>query len=242
MSEGRTRRGNRESTISETPNSRGYRINSRKVPASAANAPGVGRTFYPRGRSDMDDVTAERWLPVPGYEGLYLVSDLGHIRSLRRMTPAGWRGGRSLRTPPRKSDGYPQVALFRDGHGRTVLVHALVASAFLGPRPPGQEVRHLDGDASSAVLRDTDGIQRLAYGTRLENQHDSIRHGTKAAPPRIIFRGTRNPSSKLTEEIVRIARDRNRAGESQTRLAREYGVAQAAMRSAIIGQTWGWVA
>jgi len=36
----------------------------------------------------------ERWLPLPGWVGLYEVSDQGRVRSLRRKTRAGMRGGR----------------------------------------------------------------------------------------------------------------------------------------------------
>ena len=38
----------------------------------------------------------EQWLPVPGYEGYYEVSDLGRVRSLDRMVMTG-RAGTKLR-------------------------------------------------------------------------------------------------------------------------------------------------
>ena len=51
-------------------------------------------------------------------------------------------------------------------------MHSLVALAFLGTRPDGFDVRHLDGDRLNCALAN------LAYGTRSENQRDKRRHGT----------------------------------------------------------------
>lgn len=113
----------------------------------------------------------ERWLPVPGWEELYEVSDLGRVRSLTRWTPAGTRKGRMMKMNVDPS-GYFQLGFRRNGKNRTQKVHQLVAAAFLGPRPEGMEVRHLDGDPLNNRL------DNLAYGTPSENSQDSIRHGT----------------------------------------------------------------
>lgn len=68
--------------------------------------------------------------------------------------------------------GYRQVSLWRDGGGHSLFVHALVAQAFIGPRPEGLEVRHLNGDPLD------NRPENLAYGTGSDNRADSIRHGT----------------------------------------------------------------
>jgi hypothetical protein len=109
----------------------------------------------------------ERWLPIPGYEDNYQVSDLGRVLSRPRPRT---RGG-LLKTPPDR-DGYPQVGLQRDGHQKVYRVHVLVALAFLGPRPDDMEVRHLDGNSGRPMLTN------LAYGTRSENRRDQLMHGT----------------------------------------------------------------
>lgn len=52
----------------------------------------------------------EQWLPVPGWEGLYEVSDLGRVRSLRRKGGRNrWYGGKVL--VPYLNKGYPTVPL-----------------------------------------------------------------------------------------------------------------------------------
>ncbi|WP_333758470.1 NUMOD4 motif-containing HNH endonuclease [Streptomyces sp. ISBFB 2968] len=108
------------------------------------------------------------WRPVPGYEN-YEVSDQGAVRSRRRKGSAG-----GVLTPKVGKTGYHWLHLYNDGQRVSRTVHQIVAAAFLGPRPDGQEVRHLDGVASNCAL------SNLAYGTRAENDLDKVRHGTAA--------------------------------------------------------------
>lgn len=117
----------------------------------------------------MNDPTPETWLPVVGYEGLYEVSSLGCIRS----TPRPRTRGGLLKVSTGKR-GYPKVSLCKDDAQVTHEVHRLVAAAFIGPRPGGQEVRHKDGDVLNA------SSDNLEYGTRSENNLDSVRHGTNS--------------------------------------------------------------
>lgn len=109
--------------------------------------------------------TTEHWLPVPGYEGLYEVSDLGRVHSTPRPRT---RGG--ILSNGTNGHYYPHVSLWSDGRRLSRDVHALVLEAFIGPCPPGCEVRHLDGDKANCALAN------LAYGTRGENNLDRIRH------------------------------------------------------------------
>jgi hypothetical protein len=115
----------------------------------------------------------EQWLPVLGYEGLYEVSSAGQIRSLDRPGKRGQvRRSRILALHPNPGSGYLEAGLSVDGRTRTRRVHQLVAAAFIGPRPPGREVRHLDGDK----LNNQAG--NLAYSSHSENCLDKGRHGT----------------------------------------------------------------
>lgn len=115
-------------------------------------------------------IDSERWLPVPGYEDLYEVSDLGRVRSFHRWGD-GKRGDlRKLVT--QKSSGHLQIALSgKDGRKKTFRVHQLVLLAFAGPCPDGLETLHGDGNPANNVLTN------LRYGTRAENHQDRLRHG-----------------------------------------------------------------
>jgi hypothetical protein len=109
---------------------------------------------------------AVEWRPT-GTSG-YDVSSDGQVRSSMR-----YRGSdtpRILRANP-NSKGYLAVTLYA-GRPFIAFVHRLVAEAFLGPAPQGQEVRHLNGN------RLDNRPENLAYGSSRENTLDTIRHGT----------------------------------------------------------------
>jgi len=121
---------------------------------------------------------AERWVPIPGYEGYYEASDLGQIRSLDRLVRGG-RGtclrlirGHVLKQTVEVSGGRRTVSLGRDGKWRTLRVHCLVLTAFRGARPRGMVGCHNNGNVSDNRL------ENLRWDTPSENMHDEVRHGT----------------------------------------------------------------
>ncbi len=83
------------------------------------------------------------WRPVPGYEGLYEVSDFGRIRNVRptQGRPAGY----VLSTPVNQTTGCAVVRLYRPQGGKTLAVHRLVARAFHGESPAGAKVKRING-------------------------------------------------------------------------------------------------
>ena len=77
--------------------------------------------------------TSEYWLPVPGYEGLYEVSNHDRVRSVDRIVPRQGgqqvrRKGKVLRTTVSRG-GSRHVSLSRDGKGKTWSVRALFREA-----------------------------------------------------------------------------------------------------------------
>jgi NUMOD4 motif-containing protein/HNH endonuclease len=169
-----------------------------------------------------DDATPpETWKPVVGYEGLYMVSDLGNVRSLRRSSRPRLRG--DLLSPGMSAkSGRFKVALCRDSKQKTVYVHRLVLEAFVGPCPEGCEALH--GPRGPLV----NSLDNLSWGTRSQNQGpDMLRDGTsRRGKPRKL---------KFTEAMVLECRRRYAAGEAQLALAAEFSVSPSAMSQAIIG-------
>ena len=68
----------------------------------------------------------EEWRDIEGYEGLYQISSLGRVKSFPRPTTPGG----ILKTIKRK-DGYCSIKLSKNGKVKKVLVHRLVAKAFI---------------------------------------------------------------------------------------------------------------
>ena len=105
------------------------------------------------------DGRPEKWLPIPMCPG-YWVSDQGRVQSPHRI----------LKTPPSGSGYRTFRARTFDGM-KTFNVHAVVMLVFVGPRPEGKEVRHLNSDRTDCRL------DNLAYGTPAENSADTLAAG-----------------------------------------------------------------
>lgn len=153
----------------------------------------------------------ETWKPIPDYEGLYEVSDRGRVRSLPRTVLFGNRQRTTPETiiaPYVRSTGYHTVRLGKGGHKRSVYIHRLVATAFIGPCPAKHEVCHRDGDKSNNI------VGNLYWGTRKQNIADNLRMGKHPL-------GEAHGMSKLTAKQVLAIREDFRKPEE---VASDYGV------------------
>ena len=112
----------------------------------------------------IENIPGEEWLDIKEYEGLYMVSNFGRVKSLgndksrmekiRKQGPAG--------------KGYLQVILFKKGKGESSYVHRLVAEAFI-PNPEGKpEVDHING-----IKTDCRAVN-LRWVSSIENKNNGI--------------------------------------------------------------------
>lgn len=119
----------------------------------------------------------EEWRDVVGYEGLYLVSNYGRVRSLNRIVNItssnrnqGYkarRNGRILTSYIRR--GYQTLFLSRDGKARLKPVHRLVAMAFLSNPLNKSTVNHIDGN------KQNNHVSNLEWATYSENELHSYK-------------------------------------------------------------------
>lgn len=110
------------------------------------------------------------WKDIPGYEGLYQVSDAGSVRCCQiKRTPGQLWTKRKIHTvkrPRLDKDGYCITTLSKDGVKTTFHIHELVCFAFIGPRPDKGVVRHLDHTKTNNT------VINLSWGTAKENAED----------------------------------------------------------------------
>ena len=168
-------------------------------------------------------MTEEEWRPVPGYEGLYEVSDLGRVRSLKFSPPRAIGQGAS-------SHGYLQVGLSHRGERvRMFRVHRLVLEAFRGPCPSGMEALHGNNDRADASL------VNLAWGTPARNQGDRARDHTTN-------RGEKCANAKLTWEEVCTIREALAADDcpSLSVLSERFGVGPSTLSKIRLGKRWAY--
>lgn len=178
----------------------------------------------------------EEWRPIKGYEDLYVVSNLGRVKSLDRFYQIErnhYHGdinkkGRII-TGDHGGNHYYQVVLFREGKGKTALVHRLVAEAFI-PNPENKpQVNHKDGD------KHNNKVTNLEWATRSENQIHAFRTGLHPG------NGEGNVNAKLTrEQVAEIRRTyvKGCKGSGACVLAKKYGVHKHTILSIVRGETW----
>lgn len=181
----------------------------------------------------------ESWRAIPGFEGRYEVSDEGRIRTLLTLRP---RYLMAVKRTTLDRYGYPRTTLSRsDGTRHRVLVHRVVATAFLGPCPAGMQVAHNNGvrtDCRAANLR---------YATPLENQRDRLLHGTsnvgrKHPCPENVLRGEASPAATLNEAIVRTIRVLAAGGLGTKAIATRLGIGSSSVSHVLHRRTWRHVA
>lgn len=117
----------------------------------------------------------EQWKPITGYEGYYEVSNQGRVRSVERVIMRSngipQRINERIMSPGLRRD-HPGVNLHKDGKFKAHYVHTLVLTAFVGPRPPGHEGCHNDGNPAN------NRVENLRWDTPLGNANDKRLHGT----------------------------------------------------------------
>ena len=114
----------------------------------------------------------EEWRAVPGYEGLYEVSNMGNVRNVRRNT---------LLRLPKTNNGYIRISLCKNGIKTGLTVHRLVAETFI-PNPDNlPEVNHKDEDKTNNRVENLewcDHKYNMNYGSRnIRSKDTHIKNG-----------------------------------------------------------------
>lgn len=170
----------------------------------------------------------ENWKAIPGWEGLYQASDQGRIRSLPIAGKYQHRRGRVLK-PAICHKGYQHLRLSGlDGSYKAFKVHTAVAAAFLGPRPDGMQVNHING------IKTDNRACNLEYVTCRENIRHGWEHGLYSAAH---SRGSNNIHSRLTQEDVMAIRAIYPA-KSLKELGVMFGVTTQAVWAIVHRKTW----
>lgn len=124
----------------------------------------------------------EIWKDVEGYEGFYQVSNLGRVRSLDRYVNGNhitcdfqFAKGKMLKLKNNRL-GYPTVMLRKNGTFKTVLVHRLVAKAFI-PNPNNLPyINHKDENPTNSAVTNLEWctpIYNLKYSNVFERINSS---------------------------------------------------------------------
>lgn len=123
-------------------------------------------------------------------------------------------------------NGYLRVGLCTGpAQKKNVQVHRLVAEAFIGRCPAGNQASHLDGNQKNNYA------ENIAWETPKANHARKILHGTAQI-------GEKNPLAKLTDSQAREIKKRLTLGEAPIKLAREFKVHKGAISQIKRGVSW----
>ena len=111
----------------------------------------------------------ENWKEISGYEGLYEVSDLGRVKSLKY-------GKEKILKQGKTTGGYLKVNLYKDGHRKHLFVHRLVSEAFIQNPNNLETVNHKDEVKTNNKVCNLEWMSKKDnnnYGTRNKRAAES---------------------------------------------------------------------
>ena len=131
----------------------------------------------------MEEAQAEEvWKDVPGYDGLYQVSNKGQVKSMYFHAQKG--KGNNLKDNPKilipsvDSYGYKIVSLCNGDTKKTVTVHKLVAAAFI-PNPDNLPcINHIDENKQNNCVENLEWCTveyNNSYGTKGERTAQTLK-------------------------------------------------------------------
>ena len=100
----------------------------------------------------------ESWKYVEGYEYLYQVSNTGFVKSIARYGTKG-----KIMIPLDNGKGYLRIKLSKNNFAKRVMLHRIIAKAFI-PNPENKPyINHIDGNKKN------NSIENLEWCTQKEN-------------------------------------------------------------------------
>lgn len=139
----------------------------------------------------------EEWKDIEGYKG-YQISNLGRVRTYNKTTYTNKHGirhwkNRILKERIDKKNKMLSVQLYKNGKGKSYLIHRLVGVTFLGkPTDKNMTINHKDGN------RLNNKLENLEWLSLEENIRHGFRNGLYHTQKKIKL------INKITKEIYYI--------------------------------------
>lgn len=137
----------------------------------------------------------EEWRDIIGYEDLYMVSNLGRVKSLERYDSRGCKIKERILTGTIDKYGYIIVNLSKNNKNKQFKVHRLVAIAFIPNSENKPFIDHIN------TIRDDNRVENLRWATYEENNNNQLTRKKKSENHANI-KGENNPmyGKKHSEE------------------------------------------
>lgn len=119
----------------------------------------------------------EKWKDVVGYEGSYQVSNLGRVKSVERYRDNHGKPQiihEKIKNTRMKNSGYLITDLYKNNKQKTVMIHRVVASAFLPVEEGKETVNHKDGNKLN------NNVENLEWSSFSEQNKHFYKKGLKS--------------------------------------------------------------
>ena len=190
-------------------------------------SPPSGRVLRPllfslKGGEEMKEV----WKAIPGFSGFYEASNMGRIRSWRKLAGHGKKA-----TEPRVlkqyggNNKYNRVCLTRNSCKKKYSTHRLILLAFCGEPNRDYECGHLNSN------RTDNRLENLKWVTRKENY--SHRYGVETDNT-----GERNGRSKIKRKDAENIRCLFKNGVAILDIANKYNLSRGNIYKIIQNHSW----
>ena len=171
----------------------------------------------------MDEI----WKGIPEYEGWYQVSNLGRVK---RVADKPEHHNGKIRKTHITSTEYVGINLNVNGVRTNRKVHQLVASAFIGKRPKGLDLNHING------IKTDNRPENLEYLTRSDNNKHAFSIGLMSNV------GENSSRALFTEkEVQGIRATYANGGYTHRSLAKKLGVSKSTITAIILRYNWAHI-
>ena len=172
----------------------------------------------------------EIWKDIKGYEGSYMISNLGRARSIDRIIIRSDGVERTIKGGILKQHnnkaGYPSFGVWKDNKRVLLMTHRIVLSEFVQNNDKTLVVNHKDGDKENNLL------SNLEWCTQKFNIDHAMNNG--------LFdnRGIKHGNSKISESDVLKIRKLHKDGLNHQEIADKIGVKRRNVTSIVNRKTW----
>lgn len=142
----------------------------------------------------IDSLEDEIWSQVKGYEGIYIISNLGRIKTVERVTSQNRQISIYIKKQILNKDGYPQVILCNNGKVVTRRTHRIMGETFLLNKHTKPCINHKNG------IKTDNRIENLEWCTVQENTIHSYKTGLQI--PHAGKKGKDNILSKTVSQFT----------------------------------------
>lgn len=165
------------------------------------------------------NITVEQWKEIKGYEGFYLASSFGRIKSVR---------SNKIMSVKKHLRGYPQINFSVKGVRKVLYVHRIIAETFLENDSNRNTVDHIDENKKNNKLNN---LQWCSHKENITHFHS-----------RRINKKRLEKHMRLTENDVNHIRKERFCFKAKVKdLAKGYGVSEPLIYKIISYSVWGSV-